>query len=138
MNSTVYSRKVVQGVVVTFAVSPCACKPDRTATWQERTHGYCANYAVLRGAPHPPTYWVWWLGAWQRLAREDFSRMSAPGTLSDADLDLAVHRTNDESPAVRAGRDKPNLTASRRGLTGPDVSMKRPEAGSSPACTTQP
>lgn len=40
----------------------------------------------------------------------------------------------DESPAGRAGMDVPNLTAEPGDGPCPNVSMKRPEAGSIPAC----
>lgn len=42
----------------TLTVSPCACPPrGAKLTYQDRTHGHCANYATLKGRPHPPTYW---------------------------------------------------------------------------------
>ena len=51
---------------------------------------------------------------------------------------LTVQKTNASRRPGGPERDKPNLTAELIHRPCPNVRMKRPEAGSTPACTTQP
>lgn len=62
----------------TLGVSPCGCRPagepPSATPHQERTHAYCANYATVRGKPHPITFWkrIGPTERWVRVTWDDY------------------------------------------------------------------